>query len=147
MSAWSEWLGVSAPVVEFLTKAAVLWLLGWCAMFFARRSSAATREMLWRAVCLGVLSLPILATLVPAWSLELLPARSGSAPLLVAAEAVDGAAVRPDRRALEGPFAQAESSLGASDGAASSTLVDPAVTTHGASPIPAIVRFTTNSGR
>ncbi|HJR52288.1 MAG TPA: M56 family metallopeptidase, partial [Gemmatimonadota bacterium] len=73
-----------------VTIKGTLVLLATCAAVFALRgASAATRHAIWTVGMAGALALPILSQLLPAWSVDLLPAQAISAPA-TAAPAADG---------------------------------------------------------
>lgn len=74
-----------------VTIKGTLVLLATCAAVFALRgASAATRHAIWTVGMAGALALPILSTLLPGWSLDVLPAEAISAPAEVAPVAAGG---------------------------------------------------------
>ncbi|MCP3916615.1 MAG: M56 family metallopeptidase [bacterium] len=91
-------------LIEFLFKAACVWLIGFAAVYAARRGSAATRERIWRFVCVAVLLLPA-AALLPGWSLPVAPAQV-SPGRHAATEPIRADAVRGLPVPVEGPFAE-----------------------------------------
>ena len=73
-----------------VTIKGTLVLLATCAAAHALRgASAATRHVIWTVGMTGALALPILSKLLPAWSVDLLPAQAVSSPV-AAAPALDG---------------------------------------------------------
>ena len=66
-------------------------LLATCAAAFALRGgSAATRHAIWTVGMAGALALPLLSKLLPAWSVDLLPAQAVSGPATAAPAATGG---------------------------------------------------------
>jgi TonB family protein len=61
MTAWE----LSLLLAETAIKGSVIFALAWCAARLLRRSSAATRHLIWTAACIAVLALPALMHVAP----------------------------------------------------------------------------------
>ncbi|HUT24712.1 MAG TPA: M56 family metallopeptidase, partial [Sumerlaeia bacterium] len=104
---WGFAARISALLVDAGAKGLVLLLAAGCVALVLRRSSAAARHLVWTLGMTGLLLLPALSCLLPAWSLPILPEE-----LLQQTEAASGAidirgpgpAVAPSpQRAFAGP--------------------------------------------
>ena len=62
---WTDSLLIG--LLAFAIRATVLLLAAWLATRVLRRASAATRHLIWASAVAGVLTLPVLAAVVPAW--------------------------------------------------------------------------------
>lgn len=67
---WTDWLLVG--LLSFTIRATVLLLGAWLATRALRRTSAATRHLIWASAVAGVLTLPVLAAVVPVWNVPLI---------------------------------------------------------------------------
>src|SRR5688572_20901872 len=59
-------------LLAFALRATVLLAGAWIASKLLRRASAATRHLIWTTAIAGVLALPLLSVVVPAWNVPLL---------------------------------------------------------------------------
>ena len=83
---------MSDALIVWTLKASVILLVAFAVTGMMRRASAAARHFVWTLALAGVLVLPALGALLPAWKVKLLPA--GEAPP-VAAPATPAAPDRP----------------------------------------------------
>ncbi|MEX2152263.1 MAG: M56 family metallopeptidase [Gemmatimonadaceae bacterium] len=83
-------------LLSFAVRATVLLLGAWIATRLLRRASAATRHLIWTVATAGVLTLPLLAVLLPEWKVPVVTiVANADAP---AARATPGAAARQESR-------------------------------------------------
>ena len=67
---WTDSLLIG--LLAFAIRATVLLLAAWLATRVLRRASAATRHLIWASAVAGVLTLPVLAAVVPAWNVPVI---------------------------------------------------------------------------
>jgi len=67
---WTDSLLIG--LLAFAIRATVLLLAAWLATRVLRRASAATRHLIWPSAVAGVLTLPVLAAVVPAWNVPVI---------------------------------------------------------------------------
>ena len=67
---WTDSLLIG--LLAFAIRATVLLLAAWLATRMLRRASAATRHLIWASAVAGVLTLPVLAAVVPAWNVPVI---------------------------------------------------------------------------
>ena len=73
----AEWLPLLA---ELAAKATLVLLLAAAVSALLWRASAAVRHLVWCVAVVGVLALPVLSVVLPAWELPLLPSSEATAP-------------------------------------------------------------------
>ncbi len=80
--------GSAGPLAGLLAKASAILVLAWLVAAALRRGPADRRHLVWGLAALGLLALPVLRYIVPAWDVALLPAAgAGERPGLPAPEA------------------------------------------------------------
>ncbi len=67
--------GFAGGLIGISLRATVLLLVAWGVARGLRRSSAAVRHRVWSLAMLGLIALPMVARLGPAWEVPILPAR------------------------------------------------------------------------
>ena len=73
LTATTGWVdGFLLQLLAFAARATVILLVAWGATALLRRASAATRHMIWTTAIAGVLALPLITYVVPAWNVPLL---------------------------------------------------------------------------
>ena len=119
-SSWAE--ALLAGLLSFAARATVLLALAWVATWVLRRRSAATRHLIWSGAIAGVLALPLLGAVMPAWNVPLI-SMTARTDTPIAATA---AAAPVERRAEAAPApSSATSNAAPATAAASPTNVTP----------------------
>jgi beta-lactamase regulating signal transducer with metallopeptidase domain len=79
-AAWTDSLLIG--LLAFAIRATVLLLAAWLATSLLHHASAATRHLIWTSAIAGVLTLPLLGVLVPAWNVPVMSiAATSDSPL------------------------------------------------------------------
>src|SRR4051812_50199201 len=73
---YSSFQSVLPIFIDAALKGAILVLIAAIAAFLLRNRSAASRHAVWTSAVVGHLTIPVLALLLPAWTMPLLPAAS-----------------------------------------------------------------------
>ncbi|HEU0013911.1 MAG TPA: M56 family metallopeptidase, partial [Longimicrobium sp.] len=91
--------GALPPLADLAVKGAVILAAAACAAWMLRRASASARHLAWAMGFAGMLALPLLGALLPAWRVPVLPAADAASPAsavaLDAPAAADRAAPAP----------------------------------------------------
>jgi beta-lactamase regulating signal transducer with metallopeptidase domain len=78
---WTD--SLVAGLAVFALRASVLLLTAWAVTRLMRQASAATRHLVWTSAIAGILVLPLLGAVVPAWTVPVITIRAAvDAPLL-----------------------------------------------------------------
>lgn len=130
----STWMdGLLVGLASFALRSTVILLGAWLAAYALRRSSAATRHLIWTSAIVGVLMLPVIGSLVPAWNV----------PMLTVTARVEPAAVSP----VTTPTPAVAASRELAPGRVATPKADPASTARVAQPVSDIpVDVTTSVG-
>jgi beta-lactamase regulating signal transducer with metallopeptidase domain len=105
-NSWSDQL--SLGLLVFALRATVLLLAAFLATRLLKDASAATRHLVWTAAVAGVVALPLLSVVVPAWEVPVVTITAKTdAPLAIVAEAPQErtAVVAPQERTIVNPIA------------------------------------------
>jgi beta-lactamase regulating signal transducer with metallopeptidase domain len=86
-----------ATLLDSSLKGLALFLAAGAAALLLRRSSAAARHLVWRLAFAGLLALPVLATLLPAWRVPLPGLQRGALPVRLSVPAIAAAEPAPSR--------------------------------------------------
>jgi beta-lactamase regulating signal transducer with metallopeptidase domain len=102
-NSWSDQL--SLGLLVFALRATVLLLAALLATRLLRDASAATRHLIWTAAVAGVVALPLLSVVVPAWDVPVVTITAKTdAPLAPVAEKAESRTpVVPEERAVTNP--------------------------------------------
>ncbi|HEU4996098.1 MAG TPA: M56 family metallopeptidase [Gemmatimonadaceae bacterium] len=93
----STWMdALLAGLASFALRSTVILLGAWLAAHALRRSSAAIRHLIWTSAIVGVLVLPVIRPIVPAWNVPLLTVNArveapAAAPVTTPASALQAA--------------------------------------------------------
>src|SRR4051812_39528283 len=77
---YSSFQSVLPIFIDAAVKGAILVLIAAVAAYLLRNRSAASRHAVWTSAVVGHLTIPILALLLPAWTMPLLPTASWMQP-------------------------------------------------------------------
>lgn len=103
-----SWVRALAVLVDMAVKGIVILALATMVAAALRRSSAATRHLVWALALIGLLLLPMLALVMPKWQLPILPPVASSS---ASTSAVQGDPRADGKRANAPPMVQSGGSI------------------------------------